>query len=99
MSDSTREQLMDLLEALDGGDYADIADAILAALHPEVATIEEASQLLEGTVISDRAGVGEIRSARGQLWIWWIHGDRLWPLDTIALPATILYRPEVEEAR
>ncbi|RDI32427.1 hypothetical protein DEU38_103160 [Rhodococcus sp. AG1013] len=37
MSDSTRERLMDLLEALDGGDYADIADAILADLHPETA--------------------------------------------------------------
>ncbi|MGF7124063.1 hypothetical protein [Rhodococcus sp. BE178] len=105
MPDSTRDRLIeaayDAIGAFDDSarDQAEyVLDVILDALHPEVTTAEEASRLIEGTVIRDHLdNVGEIRSARGQLWIWWICGNQLERLDTIAFPARVLHRPDTEE--
>lgn len=102
MSTSTRERLMDLLEALDGGDYADIADAVLADLHPKVTTAEELDALPTNSVVIDAGRWIHERWERaapddhGWVRVGWAFNE---PADPPTLPARILYRPDTEETR
>lgn len=105
MSDNTRQQLMDLLEALDGGDYADIADAIFDALHPKVTTVEAIIELPVGAVIvnDDTGLIGTIATPPG----WGGHKAALVAGDSEPFPLSawigynsrVLYRPNTEETR
>ncbi|MFE5708985.1 hypothetical protein [Rhodococcus koreensis] len=97
-----RDEIADLLEALEGADLADIADAILEAGYRKprtIASVGELDALPEGAVIlSEQGGVWERQEDDSTELLFWVEATQGQGSpqfsDGIALPATVIHRPK-----
>lgn len=97
-----RDEIADLLEALDGANLSDIADAFLDAGYRKprtIASAEELDTLPNGAVIlSEQGGVWERQEDDSTELLFWVEatqgqGDPQFS-EEIALPATVIHLPK-----
>ena len=103
---SERDELADILEAIDGSDYMDLADAILAAGYRKprtITTAKELDALPVGSVVRTSGDEDQFDprvATKAAFWHneseWFVADDSEWCLSSDELddlPATVLYEP------
>ncbi|AEV51957.1 hypothetical protein [Prescottella equi] len=106
MTDNTRELIADrafyAVPSVSTEESWRIADAVLAALHPEITTAEELDALPTNSVVIDAGRWIHERWERavpddhGWVRVGWAFNE---PADPPNLPARVLHRPDTEESR